>query len=122
MAAVFPSLSDDCDSVQPALDAKSEVYVCRTERYLVRYSRWEDDFDRGGFLDSFTGVESTPWTVDGVDVGEQWTYQSVGDPNPYRWTATYTDLPFSVDVEAVSAKDRGVGIAVVVPSAPDSSP
>ena len=118
MATVFPSLTDDCDSVEPALDTKREVYLCRTDDYLVRYSRWDDGYDRAGFLDSFTGVAATPWTVDGEDAGKQWTYESADDPHPYRWTATYADLPFSVDVEAVSAKDRGLGIAAVEPWRP----
>lgn len=121
MASVFPSLSDDCDSIDPAVEAKTEVYVCRTDDYLVRYSRWEDDYDRVGFLDSFTGVASTTWTVRGDDAGKQWQYESTGDPNPYRWSATYEGLPFSVDVEAVSAGARGIGIATVVPTAPGAA-
>jgi hypothetical protein len=119
MATVFPSLGDDCAWVEPALDAKREVYVCRTEGHLVRYSRWDDDYDRAGFLDSFTGVDSTPWSVAGDEVGREWTYEATGDPNPFRWSATYADLPFSVDVEALTTKDRGLGIAAVEALAPD---
>ncbi len=118
MASVFPSLTDECDSIEPAVEAKTEVYVCRTDTYLVRYSRWDDDYDRAGFLDSFTGVAATAWSIRGEDAGEQWKYESADDPNPYRWSATYADLPFSVDVEAVSAGARGVGIAAVEPTAP----
>ena len=121
MASVFPSLTDDCDSIEPAVDTKSEVYLCRTDDYLVRYSRWDDDFDRMGFLDSFTGVASTDWTVRGEDAGKQWQYQSTGNPNPYRWSATYADLPFSVDVEAASAGARGIGIAEVQPTVPGTA-
>ena len=47
MASVFPSLTEECDSIEPAVEAKTEVYVCRTDTYLVRYSRWDDDYDRG---------------------------------------------------------------------------
>jgi hypothetical protein len=118
MASVFPSMTDECQEIDPAVEAKSEVYLCRTDTYLVRYSRWDDDYDRMGFLDSFTGVASTAWTVRGADAGKQWKYESDGDPNPYRWSATYADLPFSVDVEAASAGARGVGIAAVEPTAP----
>ena len=121
MASVFPSLTDDCDSIEPAVDTKSEVYLCRTDNYVVRYSRWDDDFDRTGFLDSFTGVSSTDWTVRGEDAGKQWQYQSSGNPNPYRWSATYADLPFSVDVEAASAGARGIGIAAVQPTVPGTA-
>ena len=121
MASLFPSLTDACDSIEPAVEAKSEVYVCRTDDYLVRYSRWEDDFDRAGFLDSLTGVASTAWSIRGEDAGEQWKYESAGDPNPYRWSATYDGLPFSVDVEAVSAGARGIGIAAVEPTTPGAN-
>ena len=121
MASVFPSLTEDCDSIDPAVEAKSEVYLCRTDTYLVRYSRWDDDYDRAGFLDSFTGVASTTWTVRGEDAGKQWKYESTGDPNPFRWSATYEGLPFSVDVEAVSAGARGFGIAAVEPTAPGTA-
>ena len=122
MASVFPSLTEDCESIDPAVESKSEVYLCRTERYLVRYSRWDDDFDRVGFLDSFAGVASTTWTVRGEEAGRQWSYQSPSDANPYRWSAAFDGLPFSVDVEAVSAGERGIGIATVaavVPGAAD---
>jgi len=121
MATVFPSLSEKCETVEPALDAKTEVYVCRSEDYLIRYSRWEDDYDRAGFLDSFTGVASTAWTLSGEEVGQEWTYESSVDPNPHRWTATYADLPFSVDVEGVTPKARGLGIAEVEATVPGGS-
>ncbi len=121
MASVFPSLTEDCDSIDPAVEAKSEVYLCRTDTYLVRYSRWDDDYDRAGFLDSLTGVASTTWTVRGEDAGKQWKYESTGDPNPFRWSATYEGLPFSVDVEAVSAGARGIGIAAVEPTVPGTA-
>ena len=120
MASVFPSLTDDCEPAEPAVAAKSEVYVCRADDHVVRYSRWEDDYDRLAFFTSYMGPDSKAWIVHGEDVGSQWTFDvSADEPNPYRWSATYEDLPFSVEVEATTAHERVIGISEVEAAAPD---
>jgi hypothetical protein len=121
MISVFPSLTDDCDVVdQPAVEAKTEVYACRREEYVVRYSRWPDDYDRLAFFTNYMGDGSQAWVVHGEDVGRRWTFEADPDDfNPYRWAATYQDLPFSVEVEATSDHDRVVGISEVEAAAPE---
>jgi hypothetical protein len=47
-----------------------------------------------------------------------WTYE-IDDPKPYRWSAAYADLPFSVEVGAVSETALGIGKSTVEPAAPD---
>jgi hypothetical protein len=123
LASVFPSLTEDCEQVEdPALAAKSEVYVCRSEDHVVRYSRWDDDYDRLAFFTSYMRLGPKPWVVHGEDVGSQWSYDGADDDfslNPYRWVGTYEDLPFSVEVEGDSPHARVVGISEVEASAPD---
>jgi hypothetical protein len=121
MATVFTSMTDACEHVdEPAVAAKTEVYICRTDDYYVRYSRWEKDYDRYGFFTSAIDPEPKTWLVQREDVGWQWTYEEPDDQfRPYHWSATYEDLPFSVDVEAVTANALKQGIAVVRAAAPD---
>jgi len=121
MASVFPSLTDGCELVEePQVEAKSEVYACRSDDHVVRYSRWPDGYDRLAFFTSYMGPDPKAWIVHGTVVGSQWTYEAAADDfNPYRWAATYEDLPFSVEVEATSAHSRVIGISEVEAAAPD---
>jgi hypothetical protein len=120
MASVFPSMTDDCEPAEPAVAAKSAVFVCQADDHVVRYSRWEDDYDRLAFFTSYMGPDSRAWIVQGEEVGSQWTFDVPGEvPSPYRWSATYEGLPFSVEVAATTAHARVIGISEVEAAAPD---
>ncbi len=127
MASVFPSLTDDCQEKEdPAVETKTEVYICgtRTDPYQVWYSRWDEDFDWSNFFASVTSdatdVHSIHWMVRDQDVGREWTYQVADTDYPYRWSATYYELPFSVDVLADSKRSRTLGIGAVKRTPPDA--
>jgi hypothetical protein len=125
MASVFPSLSDECDPVDPpGMPVKTEVYLCDylgAKGYRVRYSRWEDGYDVVDFYNTtYPEAVSQDWVRQGKNVGERLTYEvKSDDKTPYRWSEAYKDMPFSIDVEAKSEQARGSGIGVALGQAQD---
>jgi hypothetical protein len=127
MASVFPSLSDQCDPVDPpGMPVKTEVYLCDyldDKGYRVRYSRWEDGYDVVDYYNTtYPKAESQDWVSrQGKKVGERLTYEVTDDKAPYHWSEAYKDMPFSIDVEAKSEQARGLGIGVALGQAQDDT-
>jgi hypothetical protein len=113
MATVFPGLDDSCTQVVSPIEGKAEVYECAHNGFVVRYTRWDDGFDKERYYDIENQVSSQAWQVEGEDAGLQW-FSIENDPEeeqPYQWSGAYAGLPFSLSVEGETEADRSAGLA-----------
>ena len=114
LRTVFPSMRS-CRWTSTAVAGKAEVYVCDYEGFLIRYTRWNQEYDRYGYLNSTNQIRGVRWKVGNELAGRQWTSHedSPSEDEPYQWSATYRDHPYSVSVEAISPAARQRGLALV---------
>ena len=101
MATVFPGLTAACTPVDSPIEGKAEVYECVHDGFLVRFTRWDEGFDKVAYYEVENQVPSQPWQVGGEAAGLQW-FSIEDDPEetqPYQWSAAYDSLPFSLSVE-----------------------
>jgi hypothetical protein len=113
MATVFPGLDDSCTQVVSPIEGKAEVYECAHNGFVVRYTRWDEGFDKERYYDIENPVPNQAWQVDGEDAGLQW-FSIESDPEeeqPYQWSGAYAGLPFSLSVEGETEADRSAGLA-----------
>ncbi len=113
MITVFPDLTQACAEVASPIEGKAEVYECRHDGFIVRFTRWDEGFDKLAYYEVENRVESEPWEVGGEPAGLQW-FSIEADPaetDPYQWSAAYESLPFSLSVEGESSADRSSGVS-----------
>jgi hypothetical protein len=115
LAAVFPSLTSDCESVVPKIPEKAEVFECPHQDYLLRFTRWEQSYDWLAYYDAENGVPGTEWDVDGEVSGRQWLSfeNSPDETDPWQWSAAYERFPFSLSIESATEDGRREGILEV---------
>jgi hypothetical protein len=127
MATVFPGLTASCTPVDSPVEGKAEVYECAHDGFLVRFTRWDEGFDKLAYYEVENQVASQPWQVGGEPAGSQW-FSIDEDPEetqPYQWSAAYDSLPFSLSVEGDTSADRSSGVSelsLVPPSRVGLSP
>ncbi len=122
LATVFSSMDDTCKSVQPNLSEKAELFECTYGNYSIRYSRWDDDYDRYAYLDgNIKGAETDQWTLDGVVVGRIWMGldERKSEARRHRWIGAYEDAPFDVTVKGVDQAGLEEGLLRVRARQPD---
>lgn len=119
LQTVFPSMNG-CDPTASRVAGKAEVYVCRYGDFLIRYSRWDQGYDRYAYLDAANQVDSARWSASGEVAGRQWkNYEDdAAEQEPYQWSASYRSYPYSVSVEGVSPDARRRGMDMVDVAAP----
>jgi hypothetical protein len=113
MATVFPGLTAACTTVDSPIEGKAEVYECEHDGFIVRYTRWDQGFDKESYYEVENQVASQPWQVGGEPAGLQW-FSIEDDPEetqPYQWSAAYDGLPFSLSVEGETSADRSSGVS-----------
>ena len=113
MATVFPGLTAACTPVDSPIEGKAEVYECVHDGFLVRFTRWDEGFDKQAYYEVENQVPSQPWQVGGEPAGFQW-FSIDEDPEetqPYQWSAAYDSLPFSLSVEGDTSADRSSGVS-----------
>ncbi len=120
MISVFPSIDDACTEGNAdggtMMSGKPELFECNQGDYTVRYSRWEEDFDRIGYLDSHShGAQRSKWKVGGEVSGLRWVggVDEKADRLKFRWQASYGDYPYDVLVKAVDESAMEEGIATI---------
>lgn len=122
LQTVFPSMRSCRQESTPGagVAGKAEIYVCSYDEFLIRYTRWDQGYDRYGYLNSTNQVRGVRWEVGNELAGRQWTsYEdSPSEDEPYQWSATYRDHPYSLSVEAISPAARQRGLAQVKVAAP----
>jgi len=112
LATIFPGLDDTCTIKESPIEGKAEVYECLHDGFVVRYTRWDEGFDKEKYYDVENAVPSQEWQVDGEDAGLQW-FSVENDPEeeqPFQWSAAYAGLPFSLSVEGETQEDRSAGL------------
>jgi hypothetical protein len=112
MATVFPGLDDSCTIKDSPIEGKAEVYECLHDGFTVRYTRWEEGFDKEKYYEVENAVPSQEWSIDGEDAGLQW-FSVENDPaeeQPYQWSGAYAGSPFSLSVEGETQADRSAGL------------
>ncbi len=112
MQSVFPSLGDNCEKKQPMVEGKIEIFECVFPDYTIRYSRWQQGFDRYSYFNRTNpNAEHPQWIIEGDSVGRAW----VGlDDRPdverkFRWLASYRSAPYEVLVQGVDQEGRDAG-------------
>jgi hypothetical protein len=113
MATVFPGLTADCTVVDSPIEGKAEVYECEHDGFLVRYTRWDEGFDKESYYSLDNQVASQEWEVGGEPAGLQW-FSIDNDPEetqPYQWSAAYDGQPFSLSIEGDTSADRSAGVS-----------
>jgi len=121
MPNVFPSMND-CQHVHASVAEKKELWSCTYDTYEIRYSRWDENADRYAFFDSHLhDPDTSEWSLEGSPAGRQWldVDTNQGEPNRYRWVATYENWPYDVTVKAVDEAARDEGMAQVSATPPD---
>jgi hypothetical protein len=120
VATIFPSLDRSCAATAPVVAGKAEVFTCRASDYVIRYTRWEQGFDRFSVFSEANRGPGSEWTVGHEFAGRSWaSREQVGNGvRHFRWTATYRAQPFSVEVQATSLAGRAAGMAAVDAVAP----
>ncbi|MET1000134.1 MAG: CHAT domain-containing protein, partial [Marmoricola sp.] len=104
LSTVFPSMDETCESVQPSVGEKAELFECVYDNYTIRYSRWDDGYDRYAYMDAnIKGAQTDDWTLDGVVVGRAWMGydERKAEDRRYRWIGAYESAPFDVTVKGV---------------------
>ncbi len=122
LATVFASMDDTCVSVEPSLREKAELFECVYDTYTIRYSRWDDGYDRYGYLDAnIKGAETDDWILDGVVVGRVWLGldERTSEDRRYRWIGAYQDAPYDVTVKGVDEAGLEAGYLQVRARMPD---
>ena len=122
LATVFDSMEDGCESVEPALDDKAEIFECTYDSYTIRYSRWNDDYDKYAYLDEhIDDSETDDWFIDGVQAGRTWIgYDDrESEERRYRWIGAYEDAPYDVTVKGVDEEGLEEGMRRVRAKQPD---
>ena len=112
LQSVFASLGDNCEKKQPMVEGKIEIFECVFPDYTIRYSRWQQGFDRFGYFNRTNPNAVHPqWIIEGDSVGRAW----VGlDDRPevtrkFRWLASYRSAPYEVLVQGVDVEGRDAG-------------
>lgn len=117
MSSVFPALHAGCTAQRTSVAGKLEVFTCEASDHLIRYTRWDPDVDRTEYyMRENSTATSEPWLLDGEVAGTAWTSfeeDESRDGEPWQWSATYADHPYSVSVESTTAAGRAQGIAAV---------
>jgi hypothetical protein len=122
LQSVFPSMDEACQGAQASVSEKEELYECVYDGYTIRYSRWADDADWFGYLDShIKDPETGDWTVGGETVGRTWKNIETreGEDRRHRLIAAYTDFPYDVTVKGVDEDALQEGLERVQAKAPD---
>lgn len=112
-ASAFPSFDKRCRSRRSVAAGKLEVWECKYEFYLVRYSRWDPSFDRFAYYNSVNpDATEREWFIDGDRAGTSWTsYENdANEPEKFQWSAAYDDAPYSISVESQSETGRAQGV------------
>ena len=122
LATVFPSMDDTCQSVEPSVSEKAELFECTYDSYTIRYSRWDEDYDRHAYLDAnIKNAEPGEWSLDGATVGRTWMGfdDRQSEERRYRWIGAYEDAPFDVTVKGVDEAGLEKGLRHVQARRPD---
>ena len=97
-------MDGSCKNVEPSVQGKQELFECDYDRYTIRYSRWDSDFDKFAYFDShIENAQTDDWFIGDTQVGRTWTDV---DPRPsetnrFRGIAAYADWPYDVTVKGV---------------------
>jgi hypothetical protein len=120
LVTVFPSLSERCTETDPLVGGKVEVFTCRGEGHVIRYTRWKPGFDRFAVFTEENGGSGGEWKLGGDLAGRRWSSQGTTSDSVrhFLWTATYRAQPFSVEVQATTKAGRSAGVAAVKVVAP----
>ncbi len=113
MTSVFPGLTAACTPKESPIEGKAEVYECQHDGFILRFTRWDEGFDKEAYYDVENRAASEPWEVGGEPAGLQW-FSIEDDPQetqPYQWSAAYASLPFSLSVEGETSADRSSGVS-----------
>ena len=97
-------MDDSCQSKEPSISGKEELYECVYDNYTIRYSRWEDDFDQYAYFDEhIDNAETDDWVIDGTTAGRTWAGldDRTSEERRYRGIATYENWPYDVTVKGV---------------------
>lgn len=115
LATVFPSLDASCVATTPVVGGKAEVFTCRGQGHVTRYTRWQPGFDRFAAFSADNRGLGSEWAVGRQFAGRVWASreQTSDGLRHFRWTATYRAMPFSVEVQATSLAGRSAGMASV---------
>lgn len=118
MATVFPDLGAGCTKQNAVVGGKAEVYTCEYDGFLLRYTRWAPEVDRDEYYRRANpGAATEPWLIQTEVAGTSWTSyeeeEAERGEQPWQWSATYAEHPFSVSVEGTTAANRARGIAAV---------
>lgn len=110
MRLVFPSLDQACTPAVPnPRTDEVRAFNCDSGTSVVRYSRWEEDGDRYGYLDgTYPQAKRSDWFIEGKPAGQTWSAHAEDiDPDlPDVWAATYRQAPFTVIVKAADDASR----------------
>ncbi len=86
------------------MEEKEELFECDYGTYVIRYSRWDTDFDTFAFLDEeITGATTDEWTIGDESAGRTWTGldDRESEQLKFRAIAAYSDWPYDVTVKGV---------------------
>ena len=115
LRSVFPSLDKTCTGTSPVVGGKVEVFTCRADGYVIRYTRWEPGFDRFAVFSADNRGLGSQWFVGRGFAGRRWVSreQTSNDLRHFKWTATYRAQPFSVEVQSTTLAGRTAGMSAV---------
>ena len=65
MVTVFPDLTHACAEVASPIEGKAEVYECLHDGFIVRFTRWDQGFDKERYYEVENQVASQPWEIAG---------------------------------------------------------
>ncbi len=122
LRSVFPSMDDSCEQQNASAPGKAEVWECVYDTYTIRYSRWDDGFNKFDYFDShIKNAETGEWTLGGVDAGRTWTGldDRTSEERRYRAIAAYADWPYDVTVKGVEQAAMEEGVKAVQEKTPD---
>lgn len=113
--SVFAPFDDECITIpRPSVAQKAEVFECDQGRYVIRYTRWYDAADRIGYYDEAnTNAARSLWMIDGKPHGYQWSSFEPNAKRKWQWSATYSNLPYAISVDADTEADRVAGIKAI---------
>jgi hypothetical protein len=107
------------------VDGKEELFECVYDGYTIRYSRWDDNFDKFAYFDEHIhGAETGDWSEGGVTYGRTWTGldDRTSEERRFRAIAAYADWPYDVTIKGVdeAALQEGANrVSSNAPKAPD---
>ena len=95
------------------VEGKIEIFECVFPDYTVRYSRWQQGFDRYAYFNrtnpnaehprvDHRGRLRRPRPGSGWTTGPRWS-------GKFRWLASYRNAPYEVLVQGVDEEGRDAG-------------